>query len=492
MSGDPGIAAVLDATRDFTRRFVVMSGHQAVVFALWCFHTHAFDAADYTPYLWVKSAERESGKSRLKEIAELLVANPQTTTNISPPAVFRLAGEPPTPTLLVDELDEIFSAKSERSELRGLLNAGFRRGERATRVVGEGSKMKVRHFDVYCPKLLVGKSNAALGDTLESRCIPIELKRKLRDEFVERFRRRDVDAEALAIHESLRSLAEYHVDRLAVARPELPEELTDRQQDVCEPLFAIADVAGDDWPRMARAAAVSMIRGALVEDESIGVHLLADCQVAFGADDRLTSEALIERLSEDAEKPWGTWHHGNPISPRALAAKLKPYGIHSRDIRTSEGTRKGYYREQFDDVWNRYLPPNPSSIRDMGDIPHEYSDRTPLSIRDATPLVADGEEAARPHEQSSVADVADVADRGREREVGAVTQEEIDLGTAQLELLDHFREDDRGPPRGRGASPPEEVDPDEIERLAELSGRYQAEECARHENNRRLGLAEDE
>ena len=140
MSGASNLAAVLDATRDFVRRFVVMSDHQAVVFTLWVFHTHAFGAADYTPYLWVKSAERESGKSRLKEIAELLVANPQKTANITPPAVFRLAGEPPTPTFLIDELDEIFSPKSERSELRGLLNAGFRRGEKATRMVGEGSK----------------------------------------------------------------------------------------------------------------------------------------------------------------------------------------------------------------------------------------------------------------------------------------------------------------------------------------------------------------
>ena len=184
---------------------------------------------------------------------------------------------------------------------------------------------------------------------------------------------------------------------------------------------------------MARTAAISIIRGALVEDESLGVQLLADCQVAFGADDRLLkTEALIERLSEDAEKPWGTWHHGSPISPRALAAKLKPYGIHSRDIRTSEGTRKGYYREQFEDVWNRYLPSNPSSIRDKGDIPHKYSDRTPLSIRDTTPLIADSEKAARPHEQSDVVDVADSkAIYGQEREAGepdngAADQDEIE------------------------------------------------------------------
>jgi hypothetical protein len=442
------LAALLDATSAFTRRFVVMSAHQSVVFTLWVFHTHAFDAADFTPYLWVKSAERESGKSRLKEVAELLVVHPQNTTNISPSALFRLAGETPTPTFLIDELDEIFAPKSERSELRGLLNAGFRRGEMAIRNVGEGSKQEPRRFNVYCAKLLAGKSAANLGDTLESRCIPIELQRKLRSEKVDRFRRRELEDEALAVHETLRSLAEYHVGRLAAARPELPDELTDRQQDVWEPLLAIADLAGDEWAELARAAAVAVSTGAPVEDESIGVQLLADCQVAFGGDERLTTEELIERLAEDPEKPWETWGHGNPISARALAAKLKPYRIRGRDMRTSEGTRKGYYRDQFEDAWSRYLPPSPSSIRDIRDIPHEHSDRAPSIIRDTNPHVADSGQAAKPHEHSDVAGVADTRDLGDEeailREVAELVDEgvlvpreqpELDLATAPLDLI---------------------------------------------------------
>jgi hypothetical protein len=220
-------------------------------------------ASDYTPYPFVNSAERESGKSRLKEVCEILVAKAVSTVNISPAALFRIAApkdEPPS-TFLMDELDEIFAPKSERSELRGLLNAGFRRGETVIRMVGEGSRMQPQPFPVYCPKLLAGKSSAALGDTLESRCIRIDLKRKTRGEQVERFRRRNVEEEAGYLAETLRSLAEYNLDRLAVARPRLPEELSDRQQDVWEPLLAIADLAGGSWPERARAAAVALSTG---------------------------------------------------------------------------------------------------------------------------------------------------------------------------------------------------------------------------------------
>jgi len=44
--------------------------------------------------------------------------------------------------------------------------------------------------------------------------------------------------EAGYIKEALRSLGEHHVDALWSARPHLPEELSDRQQDIWEPLLA--------------------------------------------------------------------------------------------------------------------------------------------------------------------------------------------------------------------------------------------------------------
>ena len=48
-------------------------------------------------------------------------------------------------------------------------------------------------------------------------------------------------------------------------------ELDDRAQDVWEPLLAIADVAGDDWPQAARRAAIELSdRRSSSEDTTAG------------------------------------------------------------------------------------------------------------------------------------------------------------------------------------------------------------------------------
>jgi hypothetical protein len=58
--------------------------------------------------------------------------------------------------------------------------------------------------------------------------------------------------------------------------PALPEELNDRQQGGAEPLLAIADAAGGEWPAKARAALLELYTGSAAKDNSLGVRLLAD------------------------------------------------------------------------------------------------------------------------------------------------------------------------------------------------------------------------
>jgi hypothetical protein len=79
----PPIGEVLDELAAFVRRFVVMSEAQADAVALWIAHTHAFDAAEQTPYLAISSAEKRSGKTRLLEVLELLVARPWLTGRVT-------------------------------------------------------------------------------------------------------------------------------------------------------------------------------------------------------------------------------------------------------------------------------------------------------------------------------------------------------------------------------------------------------------------------
>ena len=156
---------------------------------------------------------------------------------------------------------------------------------------------------------------------------------------MERFRRREADEPATPLFEALRSLASYVVDDLALARPDLPDELRDREQDVWEPLLAIADLAGGDWPARARVAAITLATGTESE-ESLGVRLLDDCRHVLAGIERVSTVRLIELLAGLDEAPWAEkWWDGikgepRPGAARNLAWHLRRYGIRSRGLGT--------------------------------------------------------------------------------------------------------------------------------------------------------------
>lgn len=351
--GVSSVSTHLDDVVGFVRRFVVLDETQANAIALWTAHTHAADAADTTPYLVVSSAEKRSGKTRLLEVLELLVQEPLPTANISDAALFRAIAEL-SPTLLLDEVDAIFGGKArDREDLRGLLNAGYRRGAVARRM--GGPKMTtLEAFPVYCPKAF-----AAIGqlpDTIADRSISIRLQRKTRDEQAERFRRRSAQPAGEILRDRLADWLTPQLDYLHEARPELPDELDDRAQDCWEPLLAIADLAGGDWPARARAAAIELSSNGEREDDSRTAILLRDIYSVFenGAGDRLKTSDLIDELSKIEESPWGDYF-GKPISAQALSKLLRPHRIKTMPVKVEGQTVRGYKREQFSDAFHRVL-----------------------------------------------------------------------------------------------------------------------------------------
>ena len=117
---------LLEALVIFIRRFVIMSEAQAIVVALWVLHTFVFRAADSTPYLNVSSPEKRSGKSRLLEVLEILVAAAWYTGRVTAAVLIRKI-DAEAPSLLLDESDAAFAGDKEYAEaLRGVLNTGHR------------------------------------------------------------------------------------------------------------------------------------------------------------------------------------------------------------------------------------------------------------------------------------------------------------------------------------------------------------------------------
>ena len=351
----PDGAELLERVVWFIQRYVALSEDQALLIALWIVHTHTLDAADTTPYLNVKSAEKRSGKTRLLEVLSLLAAGSWLTGRVTAAVLVRkVAAE--APALLLDESDAAFKGDREYAEtLRGVLNAGFRRGGVASLCVGQGANITYEDFPVYCPKVIAGIGK--LPDTVADRSIPIELRRRRPSEKVERFRLRKVGPQALPIQQDVRAWAQRHLDSLSRAEPDLPDELDDRAQDIMEPLLAIADEVGGEWPERSRRAAVGLLTGEEREDaESLGVRLLRDIRDVFDdkSSDRLPTRKLLEALHAMEEAPWGSLR-GEPLDARGLARLLKPYSVKPEKLREGDDTFRGYRRTSFEDAWVRYL-----------------------------------------------------------------------------------------------------------------------------------------
>ncbi len=349
-------AALLDQVKAVLTTYVIFPSEAALIaVVLWIASTHIVPAWNCAPRLVIRAPEKRCGKSRLLDIIEALCHNPLMTTNASPSAVYRSIGANPDnpPTLLIDESDTIFGPKaSDNEDLRGLLNAGHGRGRPALRY--DASAKTVEKVPTFAMAALAGIG--VMPDTIEDRAIIIRMRRRAPGENVAPYRVRR-DAPPLAdLKNRLHAWTHQHIDTLTSAEPTMPVE--DRAADTWEPLVAIADLAGGNWPHAARRAILDLQTDKENASEvPFKIRLLIDCRTAFTTTTALRTETLIERLTADPEAPWADLK-GKPITPRTLALILKEYDIKPANHRWDDGTQtKGYTAESFTDAWNRYCPP---------------------------------------------------------------------------------------------------------------------------------------
>jgi hypothetical protein len=333
---------IVDEITAFMKRFIVFSEDaHADVLALWILHTHAFEGSYATPYIYVNSAEPQSGKTRVLEVCELLARSPQKAANMTVSALFSRM-QSSQPTVFIDEVDTIF-AGAANDELRGVLNSGYKRGGVVSRFVGEkdddGNRV-VTDFHTFCPKMLVGIDNAAMPDTLRDRCIDFKLKRKKAGAEVERFVPRKVEPQADELRDKIAAWARENMDRVLDApEPKPIDGISDRKFEIAEPLLMLAHVARRE--AVARKALTAMLAGEAPK-LSIGIRALTDArQIMDDAQtDRVSSAVLAKRID---------------VSQKRLGVILSAYGITPSVIRFSSNERaRGYHRADFADAWERY------------------------------------------------------------------------------------------------------------------------------------------
>jgi putative DNA primase/helicase len=362
--------------------FAVLPKWAPETLALWTLHTYAFQLRDVSAYLGIESPVKRCGKTTLLGVLNKLAHRPVLAANISFKAFFHVI-EQARPTLLIDETDTFLP---RNDELRGIMNAGCHREsafvirfaqpaetsgakrgrppklERVAKFVSamsaeeraEGHDSGLARFSCWCPKAM-----AAIGrlpDTLGDRCIVIRMQRKTPEEKCERLRR--LGSETLT-----RQCARFVRDReqaIAEAAPGIPLELNDRAADIWEPLLALADLAGGQWPERARQAAVALSGAArqYESESSVGV-LLYELRLSFLQlkTRRVLSRDLVELLNIRATLPNSLrqYLNGKEITELWLAGALRPYGIRPKCFRAGGNVGKGYFAEDFAEIFERYL-----------------------------------------------------------------------------------------------------------------------------------------
>ena len=125
-------------------------------------------------------------------------------------------------------------------------------------------------------------------------------------------------------------------------------------------------------------------------------ELPAYCAVALAGlgwlPDTILSRSVIIRMRRSP------WHdlRGKPLDERGLAHRLRQYDIKSKNIRTDGSVSKGYARGDFQDVWDRYLPPHTPPEKSATSVTGVTTSKNQrVEVDDMPPRVADVADVAQ-------------------------------------------------------------------------------------------------
>src|SRR5262249_20983222 len=293
------------------RRYIALPKGADIALALWVLHAWTYDAGDISPFMVLVSPTKRCGKTSVLILLLYLTPRSELASNISAAALFRYI-EKEHPTLLIDEAD---SFEKDNEQLRGILNSGHTKtAANVIRIVEVNGDHQPHRFSTWAAKAIA--TIRSLADTLEDRAIIVQLQRKPPGAKVERLRKRDNEWFGALRSQAARWSMD-NFDKLVDPDPQIPEALNDRAADNWRPLLPIADLAGGEWPQLARQACLTLSGES--PEEGMGVTLLADCRPAFGDNAVIRSVDLVTKLIGDPERPWAEYNRGKPITQRQLA-----------------------------------------------------------------------------------------------------------------------------------------------------------------------------
>lgn len=339
----------------FIRRYVSLPQAELEVVSHYVLHTHQFSErcqSPYTtPYLFVNSAQKGSGKSMLGiDILGALCRNFEAVNNVTPATLFRLTEM--TATIGIDEVDMLFSGNRSDDTLVSVLNTGYRKGNYVPRADPKAED-GVRRYSTYSPKILIGIDSGTMKDTTRDRCIPINMQRMTDSEraTVQPFYGYKVVDEVAALWDEIHAWSNEHTLGMRDYEPSPIPDLSSRQWEVCVSLVQVARATGRE--KEVRAALSRIFAARIDTGETPEIDMLTTLRDMFAEDadaKAIRSADLLARLQQDARfRHW---------SGKQLAVKLAPFGIGIVPVRfagENKPVQRAIKRESCIDPFARYL-----------------------------------------------------------------------------------------------------------------------------------------
>jgi len=192
----------------------------------------------------------------------------------------------------------------------------------------------------------------------------IELRKKLKDEKVEKLRsgpKPDFDEicqKCVTIRNKYRGCFKSVLTN--VRKSLLPSSLNDREKDKWEPLIALISLTGNRTAlTMVQECSIALSQLSCESSKGTSIHLLEQLKELFNNNfkdhTKISTEALVNVLLSNEESEWQEANNGRRINQKWLAHKLGIYGIKSTQFKAGGVTKRGYIKDDFEEVFKRYL-----------------------------------------------------------------------------------------------------------------------------------------
>lgn len=354
--------------------FVAMPDEYAIVCAVFAAFTHVYRRFDSTPYVSITSAEPQAGKSTLLHTLSALAHHGEAHTDPTKATIFGLIQEAEEKDRGVTiGWDECEKAARESDDRREVINSGYQATGSVLRAnpahrSNPAAPATIR-LRTFCPKILAGIGT--LAPTIKDRSIMLLMRRgKAPRRYIPSVMR----AEAAVLAERIADTVSAVMPTGAPVRIVDCEWLDGREWELWQPLFTMARYLALDADQctLLRRACDLLIelkhtdatgrytmlrqhedRQALASGvEPIGRVALRAMRDAFGADDRVHTVTLIERM-RNADATWAQYR-GKGITRETLASLVATFGIVPRQIKIAGKNANGYKRADVDAALDRF------------------------------------------------------------------------------------------------------------------------------------------